>query len=115
LTTVHWKVIPHRDVKRKDVPLLENAGLYNNYMAVINTLKQNPYSHEYSQEVLNPRSKRIYSMRINASTVVSTPLIRKIMLLKYGQRGHTTRTEFPENRRYSDNAQYYFRLYCLTP
>jgi Txe/YoeB family toxin of toxin-antitoxin system len=66
LSTEEWIVIPHRDVKRKDEVLLKNAGLYANFMAVVQTLKANPYSRNHRQETLNPKSKRIYSMRISA-------------------------------------------------
>ncbi|WP_230678559.1 type II toxin-antitoxin system YoeB family toxin [Lacticaseibacillus zhaodongensis] len=65
MSTNNWKVVPHREVRKKDEPLLERAGLHENYMAVIETLKQNPYSREHNQELLHPHSRNIYSMHIN--------------------------------------------------
>lgn len=65
MTTPPWKVIPHRDVLRKDIPLLKNAGLYDNFIEIVDTLKINPYSREHNQESLQPHNRHIYSMRIN--------------------------------------------------
>lgn len=82
MTGPNWRVIPHRDVKRKDEDLLKKANLYENYMAVIATLKVNPYSREHSQESLRPKSKRIYSMRINAQHRVVYSIDKKTKLVK---------------------------------
>ncbi|MFD1431131.1 type II toxin-antitoxin system YoeB family toxin [Lacticaseibacillus yichunensis] len=61
-----WKVVPYRDVKRKEEDLLKRAGLFERYLEVINTLKENPFSSDHQRELLTPHAKQIYSMRINA-------------------------------------------------
>lgn len=51
--------------ENKDVPLLKTANLYDSFMEIINTLKINPYRRDHNQEILNPKSRHIYSKRIN--------------------------------------------------
>ncbi|WP_063558329.1 Txe/YoeB family addiction module toxin [Lacticaseibacillus paracasei] len=82
MTVTAWQVIPHRDVKQKDVPLLQKAGLFTDYMQVIETLKENPYSRAHNQEILQPKSKRIYSMRINGQHRVVYTIDKKKHLVK---------------------------------
>lgn len=60
-----WDVIAHKDVKKKHVPLLEQAGLLEDYREIIKILKENPYQRVRNNELLQPRHKKIRSMRIN--------------------------------------------------
>jgi len=60
-----WTVIPHREVKKKDIPLLVASNLKNDFDEIVSILKQNPYSKERNAEKINPKNKNIYSMRIN--------------------------------------------------
>ena len=60
-----WTVIPHRSVKKEDIPKLERIGLKSDFDEVIEILKKNPYSRERSMELMRPKNKQIYSMRIN--------------------------------------------------
>lgn len=61
-----WVIKAHKDVTKKQVPLLRSAGLYDDYQDVINILRENPYENIRSREKLNPRNKQIFSMRINS-------------------------------------------------
>lgn len=63
---VEWKVCVHKDVLKKQLSLLEAAGLLDDYNDIIYVLKINPYENVRSREKLNPRNKQIYSMRINS-------------------------------------------------
>lgn len=60
-----WKVMAHRDVKKKDIPLLEQANLKNDFDEIIASLKNNPFKNFRNFEKLNPKNKKIYSLRIN--------------------------------------------------
>ena len=60
-----WAVIPHRSVKKEDIPKLERVGLKGDFDEVVGILKKNPYSRERSMELMQPKNKQIYSMRIN--------------------------------------------------
>lgn len=60
-----WVVIPHKLVKRDDLPLLKSAGLQSDFDEVVAILKENPFSRQRRMEKLNPKQKEIYSMRIN--------------------------------------------------
>ena len=62
---VEWTVIPHRDVKKADFQKLEKAGLKNDFDEIVEILKKNPYSRERNMELMKPKNKQIYSMRIN--------------------------------------------------
>ncbi len=61
----HWKVLVHREVKKKQIPLLEQAGLKVDYEEIIKILKLNPFSNERSREEMSPKQKELYSVRIN--------------------------------------------------
>lgn len=60
-----WTVIPHKLVKREDIPRLEAVGLKRDFDEVVAILKENPYSRSRRMEKLNPKHREIYSMRIN--------------------------------------------------
>ncbi|MDR2976772.1 MAG: Txe/YoeB family addiction module toxin [Streptococcaceae bacterium] len=65
MTENEWTVIPHREVKKTDIPLLEKAGLKSDFDEVVKILKANPYQRVRNMELLKPKNKQIYSMRIN--------------------------------------------------
>ena len=60
-----WTVIPHRGVKKTDISKLEKAGLKQDFDEIVTILKKNPYSRERNMELMKPKNKQIYSMRIN--------------------------------------------------
>ena len=60
-----WIVIPHREVKKVDIPMLERAGLKEDLDEIVAILKKNPYSRSRNMELLKPKNKQIYSMRFN--------------------------------------------------
>lgn len=60
-----WTVLPHKAVKKEDIPKLEAAGLKTDFDEIVALLKENPYSRQRRMEKLNPKNKEIYSMRIN--------------------------------------------------
>ncbi|MYV05674.1 type II toxin-antitoxin system RelE/ParE family toxin [Furfurilactobacillus cerevisiae] len=61
-----FTVIPHKKVKNDDEPVLIAAGLFENYMAIVKILKENPYSRELNGwELMVPHNRKIYSCRIN--------------------------------------------------
>ncbi|KLI75660.1 MULTISPECIES: Txe/YoeB family addiction module toxin [Lacticaseibacillus] len=80
--TNEWHVIPHRDVKRKDELLLQKANLFEKYMHIIKTLKENPFSRKYHHEMLQPKAEKIYSMRINSKHRVVYTVDKKAHLIK---------------------------------
>ncbi|MDZ7834815.1 MAG: Txe/YoeB family addiction module toxin [Alkalibacterium sp.] len=61
----HWKIKQYREVGKKHLPLLEQAGLINEYRDIIEILRENPYQKVRNNEVLQSRQKKIRSMRIN--------------------------------------------------
>ncbi|MBF0776727.1 addiction module toxin YoeB [Streptococcus azizii] len=60
-----WLVIPHKLVKKEDIPKLEKAGLMGDFNEIVSILKENPYSRVRRMEKLSPKNKEIYSMRVN--------------------------------------------------
>ncbi len=60
-----WKIKAHRDVMKKDIPLLKQHNLKNDFDEIAKILKDNPYSHVRNFEKLEPRKRKICSMRIN--------------------------------------------------
>jgi len=82
-----WTVLPHREVKNKDIPLLEESGLKEDFDEIVAALKQNPYQQIRNMELLKPRQKRFIPCASIFSTVLFTRLKRKIKLLRYGQLG----------------------------
>ena len=60
-----WTVIPHRDVKKVDIPKLEKTELKQDFDEIVAILKKNPYSRARNMELMKPKNKQIYSMRIN--------------------------------------------------
>jgi len=60
-----WTVIPHKDVKKADITKLEKVGLKQDFDEIVAILKKNPYSRERNMELMKPKNKHIYSMRIN--------------------------------------------------
>ena len=60
-----WTLIPHKDVKKSDIPKLEKAGLKQDFDEIVTILKKNPFSRERNMELMKPKNKQIYSMRIN--------------------------------------------------
>jgi Txe/YoeB family toxin of toxin-antitoxin system len=60
-----WTIIPHREVKKSDIPKLEKSGLKDDFDDIVDILKSNPYSRDRNMELLKPKNKQVYSMRIN--------------------------------------------------
>jgi Txe/YoeB family toxin of toxin-antitoxin system len=65
MTKVYYTVIPHRNVSKNDIPKLENAGLKIDFDDIVLILKSNPFLRVRNMELLKPKNKRMYSMRIN--------------------------------------------------
>lgn len=61
-----WQVKVHKEVLKKQLPLLKAVGLLADYEDIISILKKNPYENIRSREKLNPRNKQIFSMRVNS-------------------------------------------------
>lgn len=61
-----WTVKAHKDVTKKQIPLLKSVGLLDDYLAIIDSLRNNPYENVRSREKLNPRNKQIFFIRINS-------------------------------------------------
>lgn len=38
-----WQFVSHKEVKKKHVPLLEQAGLLKDYRDIVKILSKNPY------------------------------------------------------------------------
>ncbi|WP_424321288.1 Txe/YoeB family addiction module toxin [Lacticaseibacillus chiayiensis] len=62
--------------------LLQGAKIFEKYMCIIATLKENPYSRKHHQEVLQPKIGKIYSMRINSKHRVVYTIDKKAHLVK---------------------------------
>lgn len=62
----NWRVSAHRDVLKKDVPLLIQAGLKDDYDEIVGNLKINPYKKYRNFEKLHPYHLYIYSLRENS-------------------------------------------------
>ena len=77
-----WTIIPHREVKKKDIPLLEKAGLRTDFDEIVAILKKNPYEKVRSMELLQPRAKKIYYMRINIQHRVVYTIDKKERVVK---------------------------------
>ncbi len=60
-----WIVIPHRLVKKEDIPKLESARLKQDFDEIVSVLKNNPFNRKRNMEHLNPKNRSLYSMRIN--------------------------------------------------
>lgn len=78
-----WKVVAHKEVRKKHVPLLEQAGLLEDYKDIVNILKENPYQRVRNNELLQPRQKKIRSMRINGqhSVVFTVDKTEKVVTI----------------------------------
>lgn len=79
---VDWQVKVHKDVLKKQIPLLKASGLFDDYEDIICTLKSNPYENIRSREKLNPRNKEIFSMRINSKHRVVYTIEKEQHLVK---------------------------------
>lgn len=77
-----WTVIPHKLVKRDDIPKLEAVGLKRDFDDIISILKENPYSRKRRMEKLHPKQKEIYSMRINVQHRVIYTIHKQDKLIK---------------------------------
>lgn len=77
-----WQVKVHKDVLKKQIPLLKSTGLISDYEDIISTLKKNPYENIRSREKLNPRNKQIFSMRINSKHRVVYTIEKEKHLVK---------------------------------
>ncbi|GAA0054109.1 Txe/YoeB family addiction module toxin [Streptococcus canis] len=77
-----WIVIPHKLVKRDDIPKLEAVGLKRDFDDIISILKENPYSRKRRMEKLHPKHKEIYSMRINVQHRVVYTIHKQDKLVK---------------------------------
>ena len=62
---MNWRVVAHKDIKKKHVPLLKRAGLIDDFEDIIKILKNTPYEQVRNNRVLQPKEKKMYSMRIN--------------------------------------------------
>lgn len=60
-----WKIRQYKEVKKKHIPLLEKAGLKGDYDEIVEILRKNPFEQVRRNEVLEPKHKKIHSMRIN--------------------------------------------------
>ncbi|BAK94497.1 Txe/YoeB family addiction module toxin [Tetragenococcus halophilus] len=60
-----WRVKAHRVIKKEHIPLLEQSGLKKDFDEIVETLKENPFANVRRQEKLSPKSRGLYSMRIN--------------------------------------------------
>ena len=60
-----WKVVVHREVTKKHLPLLEAIGLKGDYEDILSILKHNPFERVRNFEKLEPKNKSIFSMRLN--------------------------------------------------
>lgn len=49
-----WTVKAHKDVTKKQIPLLKSVGLLDDYLTIIDSLRNNPYENVRSREKLNP-------------------------------------------------------------
>lgn len=65
MTDADWTIRQHRDIKKKHVPLLEKAGLIEEFEDIKSILRKNPFEPVRRNEVLQPKDKKIRSMRIN--------------------------------------------------
>lgn len=65
MTESDWKILEYREVKKKHIPLLEREGLKGNYDEIIEILRKNPFEQVRHNETLQPKDKKIRSMRIN--------------------------------------------------
>ncbi|WP_019790187.1 Txe/YoeB family addiction module toxin [Streptococcus sobrinus] len=77
-----WIIIPHKLVKRDDIPKLEQASLKEDFNEIVAILKENPYSRVRRMEKLNPKNREIYSMRINVQHRVVYTIDKKQKLVK---------------------------------
>ncbi|MBP2057425.1 Txe/YoeB family toxin of toxin-antitoxin system [Lactobacillus colini] len=60
-----WRVRAYKDVIKKDIPLLLQQNLKDDFDEIVESLKENPYRDFRNFEKLNPHHKNIYSLRIN--------------------------------------------------
>ena len=51
--------------KKIDISLLERSVLKDDFDEIVKALKEKPYQRIRNMELLQPRNKQIYSMRIN--------------------------------------------------
>ena len=65
MTDTDWTIRQHRDINKKHVPLLEKAGLIEEFEDIKAILRKNPFAQVRRNEVLQPKDKKIRSMRIN--------------------------------------------------
>lgn len=77
-----WTVIPHKLVKRDDIPKLEAVGLKQDFDDVVAILKENPYSRKRRMEKLQPKHREICSMRINVQHRVVYTIHKQDKLVK---------------------------------
>ena len=77
-----WQVKVHKDVLKKQIPLLRSVGLISDYEDIIDILKKNPYENIRSREKLNPRNKQIFSMRIKSKHRVVYTIEKEKRLVK---------------------------------
>ena len=75
-----WKVAAHKDIKKKHLPLLKQAGLLDDFEDIVKILKNNPYEQVRNNKVLQPKEKKMYSMRINGQHRVVFTIDKKVTL-----------------------------------
>ncbi|MGY3772616.1 Txe/YoeB family addiction module toxin [Tetragenococcus solitarius] len=52
-------------MKKEHILSLEKSGLKKDFDEIVDTLKENPFANVRKQEKLSPKSRGLYSMRIN--------------------------------------------------
>lgn len=85
--------IKERNVLRKHIKKLKQAGLINNYRRILTEIKRNPKSSGHHFELLERRHKRpsIYSKRISQSNrVVYAIDTEKNLVIIFSAWGHYT-------------------------
>lgn len=77
-----WKVRAHRDVMKKDLPLLEQNQLKDDFDDIVTSLKKNPYNSFRHFEKLNPHHLEIYSLQLNHQHRVVFTIQKKEKIVK---------------------------------
>ncbi|AEB31192.1 hypothetical protein CAR_50p200 (plasmid) [Carnobacterium sp. 17-4] len=65
MTDTYWKILQHRDIKEKHIPLLERDGLKGDFNNIIKIPQKKPFEQVRLNEVFQLKNKKVQSMRIN--------------------------------------------------
>ena len=95
--TPEWTLLPHREVKNKDISLLKESGLKEDFDEIVAALKQNPYQQIRNMELLKPQQKKIYSMRINIQHRVVYTIDKKNKIIKIWSAWSHYQLRIPKN------------------